>query len=176
RGGRVLHGEAGDGSLVAHLVQAGIDAYGVEPDDDIALEGAARSLDIRADELAAHLKLLDSGSLAGVVLSGVINRLPLGGQLELLDLGAAKLAPNGRLVILGTDPAAWGRTRSPVQADLSPGRPLHADTWVALLQARGFGPVDVWDGSVDESLATVPDDAAGAATINANVELLNARL
>ena len=55
-----------DGSLVAYLVQAGVDAYGVEPDDDTALEGAGRSLDIRADELVAHLKLLDGGSLAAV--------------------------------------------------------------------------------------------------------------
>ena len=52
----------------------------------------------------------------------------------------------------------------------------HAPSSVALLQARGFGPVDVWDGSVDEALASVPDDAPGAAAINANVELLNARL
>src|SRR5205823_11989059 len=145
-------------------------------DDDTALEGAGRSLDIRADELVAHLKLLDGGSLAAVVISGVIDRLALGGQLEVVDLAAAKLSPGGRLIVLGTDPGAWGRARSPVQADLSPGRPLHPDTWVALLQARGFGSVDVWDGSVDETLVPVPDEAPGAAAINANVELLNARL
>ena len=62
-----------------------------------------------------------------------------------------------------------------MQADLSPGRPLHAETWVTLLQSRGFA-VEVWDGSIDEALAEVPGDAPGAAAINANVAMLNARL
>jgi hypothetical protein len=174
--GRVLHGEAGAGSLVTHLVQTGVVAYGVEPDDDTALEGASRSLDIRADEVAAHLKLLEPGALDGIVLSGCVDRLALGGQLDLLDLATTRLAGGGRLIVLGTDPGAWGRARSAVQADLAPGRPLHADTWVALLESRGFEQIDVRDGAALETLQSVPDDVAGAHEINANVALLNARL
>ena len=120
--------------------------------------------------------MLDSSGLAAVVLSGCIDRLAFGGQLELLDLAMTKLAADGRLIILGTDPGAWGRARSPVQADLSPGRPLHADTWVALLQGRGFEQVDVWDGSIEEALQGVGAEVAGSDAINANVALLNARL
>jgi hypothetical protein len=78
--------------------------------------------------------------------------------------------------VLGTDPGAWGLSRSPVQADLAPGRPLHADTWVALLQSRGFDQIDVTEGAAGTVLGSVPDDVAGAEAINANVALLNARL
>ena len=80
--------------------------------------------------------MIRTTGLAAIVLSGCVDRLALGGQLELLDLAMTKLAPDGRLIVLGTDPGAWGRARSPVEADLSPGRPLHADTWVALLERR----------------------------------------
>jgi hypothetical protein len=174
--GRVLHADAGDGGLVAHLVAAGVDAYGVEPDDDLALEAAARSLDVRADDVIAHLQLLDNAALAGIVLSGCVDRFALGAQLRLVELAAAKLMPGGTLVILGTDPQAWVRERSPVQVDLSPGRPLHAETWAALGAGRGFTVVRTDDGPAGPALAEVAADVSGADVINANLSMLNRTL
>ena len=71
------------------------------------------------------------------------------GDLELRTgrLAAAVLAGNGRLALVGTDPDAWGRTTSVVDADLAPGRPLHAETWAHLLEERGFGDIARRDGT-----------------------------
>src|SRR4051812_16447149 len=174
--GRVLHAECGTGDLVAHLVEAGIDAYGLDRDDDVVLEAGARSLDVRAADVADHLKVLDPESLGAVVLSGCIDRLGLGAQIALADLASAKLAVGGRLIVLGTDPGAWGRAQSAVAADLAPGRPLHPETWLALLERRGFGEPSVHEGPAGDRLTPVPANAAGAAAMNANIATLNRTL
>ena len=41
---------------------------------------------------------------------------------------------------------AWAGTVPPVVADLSPGRPLHPETWAHLLVEGGFQPVEVHRG------------------------------
>jgi hypothetical protein len=128
--GRVLHADCGDGALVAKLVAAGRDAYGVswraEPD--------ATGLDLRADDLLEHLDRLPDRALGGLVLSGVVDILALGSLRSLIDLAAVKLATGGRLVVVSFP------TVDPVLADLSPGRPLHAETWAFLLDEAGFAP------------------------------------
>jgi SAM-dependent methyltransferase len=174
--GRVLHAECGTGRVVAHLVEAGIDAYGVDPDDDIVLEAGAQSIDVRATDVTDHLRVLDPGSLGAIILSGCVDRLGLGAQVALADLASVKLAVGGRLLVLGTDPSAWGRAQSTVAADLAPGRPLHPETWVALLERRGFGDTSVHDGPAGEELSTVPAKSAGAAAMNANIAMLNRTL
>lgn len=171
--GRVLHAECGSGDLLRELVGSGLDAYGVEPDDDLALVAAARSLDVRADTTAGHLRLLERGSLHGLVLSGCVDHLPLGHQLELVDLATAKLAAGGRFVLVGSDPSAWGWGRSPVEADLSPGRPLHPETWATLLQARGFADLAIHPGPVERALGPVPGAGEAAEALNADLALLN---
>jgi hypothetical protein len=67
----------------------------------------------------------------------VVDSEPLGAQLMLADAAARALAPQATLVIVASNPAAWGRA-DPVRADLSPGRPLHAETWAHVLRQRGF--------------------------------------
>lgn len=132
--GRVLHAEAGDGSLVAALVAAGHDAYGVEP---VEQNGPA-SAEVRTDEVADHLRALPDENLGALVLSGCVDRLPVGSLAELVSLAAAKVAPGGAVVVVSADPRGWERDRSPVEVDLAAGRPLRSETWCHLLRARGL--------------------------------------
>ena len=55
----------------------------------------------------------------------------------LLDALLAGLADGGHLAIVGVDPGSWPLLAGPVAADLAPGRPIHAATWVHLLEERG---------------------------------------
>ena len=126
-GGRVLVAEATDPSLVTALEQAGADVYAIGVGEEVVLD---------------HLQVVDDGALGGLVLAGAVDRGPLGMQLAILDRALAVLAPGGRLAIVGTDPAAWGQA-DPVLADLSPGRPLHAETWVHLLDQRGVAGAQI---------------------------------
>lgn len=132
--GRVLHAESGDGSLVLALIAAGLDAYGVDPLDQAAPPGA----EVRTDEVTDHLAALPDGGLGGLVLSGCVERLPLGAQAGLAELAAVKVAPGAAVVVLSADPRAWEEGRSPVDADLAAGRPLRAETWCHLLAAQGL--------------------------------------
>ena len=132
--GRVLHAEAGDGALVAALAGTGLDAYGVDPVE----QAVPAELEVRVDDVAAHLDALPDGALGGLVLSGCVDRLPVGALTELAGLAAAKVAPGGTLVVVSADPRGWERERSPVEVDLAGGRPLRAETWCHLLRTRGF--------------------------------------
>lgn len=140
--GRVLHVECGNGDLVRALVDKGVDAYGVQP------EGAPSDaeLDIRIDGVMEHLGKVPDGALAGIVLSGCVDRFPKAALLRLADQAVARLAPGGVLAVVGTDPTAWERDRSPVEVDLGAGRPLHAATWAHLLAERGLDATAVHDG------------------------------
>src|SRR5437588_12938163 len=54
RPGRVVVAESGDGVFVAGLQRLGLDAYGVEPRDDLARKAALAGVETRADEAASH--------------------------------------------------------------------------------------------------------------------------
>lgn len=130
--GRVLHAECGDGALVAMLTDAGFDAYGADPVEQAAPAG----VEVRADEALDHLAALPDGALGAIVLSGCVERLPVGALTRLAVVAAAKVAPGGRVVVLSADPRGWERGRSPVDADLASGRPLRAETWAHLFGAQ----------------------------------------
>jgi len=140
--GRILVAEAGDGSLL-HRLDA-LDAYGVESRPDRAESAALAGLDVRADGALEHLRAVDDGALAGLVLVGVVDRAPVGEQLALVERAAVVLGAGGRLAVVGHDPSSWG-VENPVEADLAPGRPLHAATWAHLLDEHGFLGVQVID-------------------------------
>ncbi|HEX2699885.1 MAG TPA: hypothetical protein VHM89_06735 [Acidimicrobiales bacterium] len=130
--GRVLHAECGDGALLALLGDAGFDAYGVDPVEQAAPAG----VEVRTDEALDHLTALPDGGLGALVLSGCVERLPVGAQADLAALAAAKVATGGAVVVLSADPRGWAQGRSAVEADLSSGRPLRSETWCHLFRSE----------------------------------------
>lgn len=161
--GRVLHAECGDGALVARLTAAGVDAYGADPVEQAAPPG----VEVRTDEAVDHLAALPDGALGGLVLSGCVERLPLGVLVDLAALAAAKVAPGGTVVVLSADPRAWALGLSPVEADLAAGRPLRAETWCHLLAARGLDARVAGEHQGADHLRPVPGaDPALAANLD----------
>jgi SAM-dependent methyltransferase len=140
--GRVLHGECGHGDLVARLAAAGIDAYGVEPRADAADAAALAGLEVRTEDVLAHLDTVTDRGLGGAVLSGVSDVVALPAKLRVVEAAARVLRPGGRLVLVATRPERWGTGQTAVLADLAPeGRPLHEATWRQLLAVHGFADV-----------------------------------
>jgi SAM-dependent methyltransferase len=135
--GRIAVLDAGEGALVAALVAGGADAYGVEPDPAAAQVGAGAGLEIRVDDSASHLRRVDDDTLGAAVLVGCVDYLPANAKLTLTQLAARKVRPGGRVVILGSDPAAWAAA-NPVAADLAPGHPFHHETWERVLGDFGL--------------------------------------
>ncbi|MDA8279933.1 MAG: hypothetical protein M0Z63_05840 [Actinomycetota bacterium] len=171
--GRVLHAECGNGSVLDVLVGVGIDAYGIDP-GSLALDDAARrGLDVRRDDVLGHLTSVRAEALAGVVLSGCVDRMSLAERRRLIDLVEPAVAPGGTVVVLGTAPAHWDVAVGPVVADLAPGRPLHPETWRQLLEAAGLSDIEVVQGPPGGE--PWPEPAAGdraMATLIARLEPL----
>jgi len=175
-GGRVAVCEAGDGELVAALVAAGVDAYGVEPRFEIADAAIARGLEIRVDDARGHLRSCAPGDLAGIVLRGCVERLAVGELFDLVDIASGRLAEGGHLVVASVSPSAWGRGRTEVEADLAAGRPLHAATWVSILTARGFEQVTSTAFASSEQLVPLPSSHPDASLINDNLTRISTAL
>lgn len=142
--GRVLHTECGSGELVRALADAGLDAYGAEPRRRLLAPALRDGLEIRPDSATDHLTAMAPAALGALVISGTDTR-PTGAQVHLADLAARAVASGGRLVVLGSQPEAWAAAIPIVVADLAPGRPLHAETWEALLAGKGFDVTEVLD-------------------------------
>ena len=172
-GDRVLVGDCGDGSLVEVLDAAGIDAYGVDP-SDLALEPAlSRSVDVRSETVLGHLDVVADEALGGVVLTGSIQWLRPNERERLLDLVSSRVTIDGVVVLHSTTPEAWVASTSPLVRDLAPGRPLHAETWVHLLESRGFSVTATIPGGEDRRLARVGETVDGAASVNAAIDTIN---
>ncbi len=170
--GRVLHTECAGGALVSRLTAEGVDAYGVDPRAYLLDAPVASGLDVRTESAVEHLQSVADLALSGLVLSGFIDRISPWDKRKVTRLASAKLARGGMLVIIGTTPNAWARSAPVVQADLSPGRPLHPETWVHLLDGHGFSS-EIHMGVPEEGLEAIPAEHPSAATVNANLDRLN---
>ncbi|HUI05101.1 MAG TPA: methyltransferase domain-containing protein [Acidimicrobiales bacterium] len=136
--GRVLHAACGDGWLVRALLERGVDAYGVDPRPRALTDEEADALDLREEGVADHLEAVDPGSLAAVVLSGVVEGAPLGDRHRLLVRAARAVGPGGVLVVHSLSRAAWEADDAPLQADLVPARPYRPATWGTVLGEEGL--------------------------------------
>ncbi|MGQ0823996.1 MAG: methyltransferase domain-containing protein [Actinomycetota bacterium] len=173
--GRVLVAECGDGALLAAMVAAGIDAYGVEPNAELADTAVAREIDVRVDEPDAHLRSVAAGDLSAVVLRACVERRAPGELLALIDQSLLTLAAGGRLVVCSAHPQSWGRDRTTVEADLSPGHPLHPETWSDVLTRRGFTDVTIRELGA-QPLPPLPATSSDATVMNANLARISEAL
>jgi len=170
--GRVLHVESGDGSVVGALIAAGVDAYGVEPSEALAVGSASTALDVRIDDALTHLRSLPNEGLAGLVLAGCVDRLAAVHQLELVELAATKTTRDGIVVLIGANPAA-ASPDDRVATDLAPGRPLHPETWEYLLRRNGLHVrATEWEPT-PAALEPLDGKVQGAAAFNQHLDRLN---
>jgi hypothetical protein len=143
--GRILHAASGDGWLVRRIVDAGGDAYGVDPRSDPLDRGSRTVTDLRGEDLAEHMRAVAPAGLGAVVLTGVVDGMAGGERAQLLALIGVTLAPGGVLVVHSLSRSSWEADDAPVEADLAPGRPLRPETWRHLLESGGYR-VDVASG------------------------------
>jgi hypothetical protein len=150
-GGEVLHADCGEGHLVEALEQAGVRACGVEPRGAVALGALERGRRVEIIEVTDELAGRPPSSLGGLVLSGVVDRLPLHALVALLARARVVLALGAPILIVASDPEKNGTWSGALAQDLLHARPLHAETWELLLQRAGF-----------VSVSSLPGRGAGA--------------
>lgn len=171
--GRVLVAECGEGQLLELLARRGIDAYGVDRHEAAVSAAAAAGHDVRNASLVEHLELVGDGRLAGVVVEAAAEPGTARHRDRLLELLRTRTRPGAVVVVASWTPGAWERSRSPVLADLGAGRPLHAETWSALLDAAGFDPRDLHRGGPDRRIPVAAATGDGDDRLGAVVAAVN---
>ena len=136
-GGTVVHADCGEGALLQALSGRGLDALGIEPRGGVALHALEQGNAVAMAEAHEHLAGLPSRELGGIVLSGVVDRLPVHAVLPLLAECRRTLADGAPIVIV-SEPVAAAASREAPAADLIAGRPLREATWELLLGRVGF--------------------------------------
>jgi hypothetical protein len=159
-GGDIVHADCGDGALVLALTEGGTSARGVEPRGAVALRALERGCAVTISEVGEYLATCPEGSLGGLVLSGVVDRLPLYRIIPLLAQSRRALAPGAPVVVVSEAPTGHEHghehEREPEhrQGDLTAGdlldaRALHSQTWGLLLERSGFVDIGGLAGPVD---------------------------
>ena len=108
-GGEVVHADCGGGGLVLALRRAARPPAASSPGVAVALGALERGCRVTISEVSEYLATCIEGSLGGLVLSGVIDRLPLHGVIPLLAQCRRALAggaPAGRRVRGAPGPCA----------------------------------------------------------------------
>ena len=144
--GLVLHAECGDGRVVEALAARGLDARGADPRSPVRADGDTRIVAAGALE---YLGATLSGTLDGLLLTGVVDRLRPGEGRALAQLAARCLAPGGVVVLVSARPEAVV-AMDPVAADLAHGRPLHPVTWCHLLARYGLSVLATFEPDPSE--------------------------
>ena len=137
-------GELGDSALLSSLVDSGVQIEGVDPRGavvwaaDAKFGAATGQIDIVFADVGDHLRSLPDASRGCVVLAGSVDRSDLARKIDIVDQAKRVVARGGSLALLVTDQSAWDDALGPVVRDLLPGRPLHPETWLAVLEDRGL--------------------------------------
>ena len=113
-------------------------------------------LHVKGDDAVDRLSRMADASLGAIVMGSDLDHRPRGWKLRLVSLVGRKAAGDAVVVVLSCVPSAWSSGGSPVVADLAPGRPFHAETWLWLLAREGF---------IDASVEHCDEPAASYAVI-----------
>ena len=135
-GGSIVHADCGEGALLHALADGGAEALGVEPRGGVALRALEGGCAVTIGEASGRFASWASGSLGGVVLSGVVDRLPLHAMLPLLAQCRRTMALGAPLVVVLESPLTV-KQREPAARDVA-WRPLHRETWELVLVRSGF--------------------------------------
>ncbi len=133
----VLDLAAGRGEMLQLLGEAGVAARGVESDSARAQAARRRGLPLVDGQLPEVLQQLDDASYGSVLARHILDLLPTGNLLRVLQEVARLLEPGGVLLVESLNPAALRLAAGPLWNDPRR-RPLPVTTLRRYLQASGF--------------------------------------
>jgi SAM-dependent methyltransferase len=191
--GDVLDVGCGRGEFLSLLRDAGVNARGIDLNEEMVAACRAGGLDAERADAVAYLRGLADESVGGLFAAQVVEHLQPAQLLAFLREAARVLRPDARLVLETINPTCWVAFFESYIRDLTHARPLHPDTLKYLVVANGFHEVDVrFRSAIPEDgrlrhLPPLPDPQPDAspesrvladlvAAFNLNMERLNDRM
>ena len=133
----------GRGELLGLLKDRGIDARGIDINDDMVEACRARGLTADRVDALTFLAGQPDASIGGVIAIQVVEHLQPGYLMRMVDLCHQKLKPGAPLVLETINTACWAAFFDSYIRDFTHAHPLHPDTLRYLVQASGFTNVDI---------------------------------
>jgi len=177
----VLDIGCGRGEFLALLKERGVRARGIDVNDSMVDVCLQKGLDASKADALGYLRAQPAGSLGGLLAAQVVEHLDPAYLTNLLDAAYAALRPGAPIVLETINPACWFAFFESYVRDITHVRPLHPDTLKFLLQASGFGGVEIrYQAPYPEhhklQRVTAPALGDAAEMLNANVDKLNSLL
>ena len=124
----------GEGNILEAIYNRGGNGYGIEQDPQRTLIGTKRGLDIRKESVIEHMGNAEDSSLQAIVLTGVVEAIPIDALLTLPTEIDRVLANSGIAVIA----VAELSSRSVAESELLFGCGASPHTWQYILNQYGF--------------------------------------
>jgi O-antigen chain-terminating methyltransferase len=139
----VLDIGCGRGELLEVLREAGIEALGIDLNEDSLALSRSKGLNVEAADLFAYLHALPHSSLGGMVCSQVVEHLPPERLPELIRVAHATLRTGALLAIETPNPECLGIFATHFYLDPTHRHPIPPALMSFYLEEAGFGAIEV---------------------------------
>jgi len=157
----VLDVGCGRGEMLQVFREGGIDARGIDSNDDCIALCQANGLDAEKADLFGHLSSLPEASLGGIIGCQVVEHLPRERLPEMIRLAHAKLRAGGLLAIETPNPECLAIFATHFYIDPTHQHPIPPALASFYLEEAGFGQIEIQRLSpaieTMPSLAELPD-------------------
>lgn len=142
------------------LRESGIDAYGIDTNEQFVKSGIERGLDARLADAVEHLKSLPEGKLGAITAFHLVEHIGTDAVIELLDLSIRALQPGGLLVLETPDPENLVVGASSFYLDPTHLHPIPPKLLEFLVRSRGFSDVEIRELKREPSVEFTVDSSA----------------
>lgn len=139
----VLDIGCGRGEMLQVFREAGIEARGIDSNDDSIALCQASGLDAQKADLFAYLSALPDASLGGVVCCQVVEHLPQARLPEMIRLAHAKLRAGGLIAIETPNPECLAIFATHFYIDPTHRHPIPPVLASFYLEEAGFGRIEI---------------------------------
>ncbi|MCX7975031.1 MAG: class I SAM-dependent methyltransferase [Candidatus Aminicenantes bacterium] len=173
--GKVLDLGCGRGEMVEILRARGIEAIGIDLNEEMIALCQSRNLPCEKGDLIEKLAACEDNSLAGIFSSQVIEHLNPPVLEVMIDLCYLKLAPSGVLILETVNPTSVFALVQVYFLDPSHQRPIHPQSLKFLLETAGFKKIEIRYSAplAEERLKELPTSDEKTMILNQNLDRLN---
>jgi len=177
--GPVLDAGCGRGEMLELLRARGIEAYGVDSDEEMVNHCRAKGFDARCEDVLDHLAALPDGALGGLVAIQLIEHFDFPRLAQFFRLAGAKVRGSGVALFETVNPACLTVFSGAFFADPTHQNPIHPEAARRLMELAGFDDVKiefVHPVSEDDKLKPLPLEGIEDPSLRRAVEALNANI